>query len=716
MESDASADGGRGGRGGEGDEGGGSDATVGGTDGATPGSDAGDAAVLPYGDRNLGLHEPYPDSLLVQNGGRLYNIRKPPGAQHKAVGDGIADDTDALRDAFDYLRAAYIAAASASGTDPNGITDQTSSWIYLPAGTYRVTDTLSYRQPIALDDGGRYPDLVRIRIAGESRETTAIKLDDAAAGFGDAAHPKILLEYQHDGTTFNNWPASNLLTNLTLDTGKGNPGAIGLWFQGANETLLYNVLVHSDDGAGFCGLIFQTGSTHGYYRDITVEGFDDGVCQIPTPNSAPYSATPNVDSHTALEHVTLRGQNKAGLLVSAGGTSLRKLWVDESKTAAAGLEVDDVGSSIVLDDSLFAGNGAAAAAVRQDHAGVGQVLLARDLSTTGYAAAIVAGEGVVAMGPLVDEYASVTPVTLFDGGTGKTLRLPVEDTPLAPWGDPATDWASVDAYGADGGADDTAAVQAALSSGKSVVVFPRAKYSIKSVTIPAAVQRIDFLYADVAGTFVINEAASTILQISHRNGGALTRATARPLALTGCSGDLTNTSVTPANLYLENVVNIGAQPTFVPPGQQTWIRFIDDEQEPNPSYPAPIDVWINGGTAWVFGFKMENKAVPAFAAMHGSRLEVLGGEVAQTEDQEDVFMVRNDDSDAFFMGFTEIGYSPPFHSFTHIVEETRGDASAQVVTNGTPEPPVVARGWVEPGTKPTDIVLVYGGLGRDAGP
>ena len=666
--------GGDGGRDGGASGDGGADATLNGDDGgdAAGGAEAG-TPVFPYGDRNLGLHEPYPDAFLVQNGGRFYNVQKPPGSQHVARGDGVSDDTDAIRDAFDYLRDAYVAAASASGTDPNGITNQTSSWIYLPAGTYRVTDTLSYRQPIVLDDGGSYPDLVRIRIAGESRETTTVKLDDAASGFGDVAHPKIVLEYQHDGTVFNNWPASNLLTNLTVDTGKGNPGAVAVWFQGANETVLYNVHLQAGDGAGFCGVLFQTGSTHGYYRDITVDGFDDGICQIPTPDSpSPYLATPNVDSDTALEHVTLRGQRKAGVLLAAGGTALRKLWIDESTTGAVGLEIDQVGSTVVLDDSLLAGNGKTAAAVQRDSAGVGQVLLARDLATNGYAAAISAGEEVVALGPNVAEYLSITPVVLFDGGTGKTLRLPVEDTPLAPWFDPTTEWASVDAYGADGGADDTAAVQAAMSSGKPVVVFPRALYNVKTVKVPATVQRIDFMYAAVNGLLDVDEASSTVLQLSHRAGGDLTRSAARPLALTGYDGDLANTSATPANLYLENVVNIGSSSTFVPAGQNTWIRFIDDEQEAFAGNPAPIDVWINGGTAWVLGFKVENKPVPAFAAMKGSRLEVLNGEVAQTEAQSNVFMVRNDDSSTFFMGFTELGYSPPFSSFTHIVEETRG--------------------------------------------
>ena len=203
-----------------------------------------------------------------------------------------------------------------------------------------------------------------------------------------------------------------------------------------------------------------------------------------------------MDSDTALEHVTLRGQKKVGVLVLAGGTSLRKMWMDESTTSAVGLAIQQVGATVVIDDSLLAG-GVNEAAIQRDSTGVGQVLFARDVVTTGYSSAISAAGAVVAAGPSVSEYVSATPFVLFDGGAPSTLRLPVEDSPLVPWFDPATQWASVDDFGADGGTDDSVAIQAAMNSGKPVIVFPRTSYSWSAtVKIPATVQRIDFLYAD----------------------------------------------------------------------------------------------------------------------------------------------------------------------------------------------------------------------------
>jgi len=182
-------------------------------------------------------------------------LAPPSPSLHAAKGDGITDDTPAILDAFDYLKAAYVA-ANPTGSPTIGY-DGSNYWLYCPDGQYRVTSTLSYRGATLAT--ATFDDLVRIRVVGQSREGTVIKLDDAAAGFGDAATPAVVLEYQHDGTTFNNAPATNVLANLTIDTGSGNPGAVGLWFQGANLTGMRNVLVKSDDGDGHCGARARVG-------------------------------------------------------------------------------------------------------------------------------------------------------------------------------------------------------------------------------------------------------------------------------------------------------------------------------------------------------------------------------------------------------------------------------------------------------------------------
>src|SRR5271169_6003859 len=95
---------------------GGSAPTGGSSTGAAGHGGAGGGAPSPYGDRNIGVDEPYPDTVLIQNGGRFYNVKKPPTkAQHAAIGDGTTDDTAAFLDAFDYLKALYVAANPSGG-------------------------------------------------------------------------------------------------------------------------------------------------------------------------------------------------------------------------------------------------------------------------------------------------------------------------------------------------------------------------------------------------------------------------------------------------------------------------------------------------------------------------------------------------------------------------------------------------------------------------
>jgi hypothetical protein len=627
--------------------------------------DAGDAGSNPYGDRNLGVREPYPDSVLIQNGGRFYNLQKPPTAELTAAkGDGKTDDTAAWLDAFDYLKALYVASnptgAAVSSYDAENI------WIYVPDGTYLVSSTLSYRGDVVTGS-----DIVRVRIVGESREGTVIRLADATPAFGDAAKPATVLEFQHDGTTFNNEASDNVLTNLTIDTGKGNPGANALWFQGANSTSMHNVLLESEDGQGHCGLDFQSGSLQGYYRDLTVQGFDYGICQL---------VNPEIDS--ALEHVTLRQQNKAGVYVLGGGMSARLFDVDESTTSAEGVRIDKDGAVVLVDESSF--RGSASVPALELTAATEQALFLRNIVTVGFQTSLVRAGADAQLGATVAFYDSYAPFSLLGAGAGAdaglaSLGLPVEDTPLASWGDPATDWASVDDYAADGEADDTAAAQKALDSGKPVVVFPRGTYKLTAALhVPATVQRIDFMFTDADANLTIDGPSALPLRLSHHLGYSSATLTAvRPVVLDHWSGGFNDSvaATTPTKVYVENAANTGAGPTFVASGETMWARSVNDEQGAggNP------DILVNGGTLWLFGYKTENKAVTSVSVNQGARVEVLNGYVNMTEAPGSTPMLVNHDSTFSYFGFTNLGAA--IHGpFTTILTESQDGGGAATLT------------------------------------
>lgn len=633
-------------------------------DGASLDGPADSGATTPaFGDRNLGLVEPYPASLFIQNGGRFYDLRAPPTAnQHAAAGDGTTDDTGAFQDAFDYLEARLLAATGVPGANPSApnsgaVRDVDSIWLYVPAGTYLVSDTLIYRgqglqQYYASVYGGSNPlgspwfDLTRIRIVGDSRETTVLRLADHAAGFDDPTKPKPVVTFQHPSTTFDDWNADNLMKNVTVDTGSGNPGAVGILAQGANSSGIRNVLVRSGDGAGVYGIWMPIGPVQGCYHDITVVGFDYGVAQ-----------TQGSGTNGCFENLTLEGQNKAGLLVTQANFVARNVLAKETAAAVPAALMNAQGAQLLVLDSSLSGAGGPAIDVASS---TRDSLFVRNVTTRGYASAVSYGGAVVAAGPAVQEYASGA-VTLFDGGPATSLNLPVEQVPIGSWFDPATEWASVEDYRADAG--DTAAAQAALDSGKPVVVFPRGAYSTRPLTVPATVQRVDLLYAnlDSGGEFDVTEASAQPLFFENGSGAtySIVVKAQRDVVVRQGANLTSNPDDLPVKLFVENGGS-GYGADFAPTHGVVWARGLDIE------YRSTAEFVASGGTLWIMGYKTEGAAT-VLSATAGSSVEVLSGYSFLYTTPPNP-MIVNVDSSVSFIG-TQTANS---ETYTPVVSETQG--------------------------------------------
>ena len=110
-----------------------------------------------------------------------------------AVGDGVADDTEALKNAIAARRT-----------------------IYFPSGQYRVTDTITLK-----------PDTVLI---GLHPSVTRILLADSTPAFQGVGSPKALLETPVDGT--------NIVTGIGLYTNGINPRAVAAkWAAGPHSMM-----------------------------------------------------------------------------------------------------------------------------------------------------------------------------------------------------------------------------------------------------------------------------------------------------------------------------------------------------------------------------------------------------------------------------------------------------------------------------------------------
>lgn len=364
----------------------------------------------------------YPEFAMPEDSG-FTDVKRDCGAK----GDGLTDDTDALERAI--------------GSPSKGIKGARA--VYIPNGTYLIS------RPLVVGDKKKF-------IQGESRKGTVIKLADKCPGFRDPDQPTFMLNMKGKQHFAQNFYVH--LHNVTFDVGTGNAGAAGVMYHTNNGGMLSNVAVRSGDPkrAGAVGICMQSNPGNGMVRDVHVDGLDVGVL-VKSGMHGMY-----------LENIIVSNQRVAGFVHRDNTVALRKLVSRNSAPA-----VDNSGFLSLIDCEL-AGGATDVAAIRNNGP-----LLARNIETAGYGAAIDNKHGRRIEGPHVEEFTSGEPISLFSGRK-KTLDLPIAQPPKVALG-PLKEWANVKDYGAVGDfkTDDTAAIQKAIDSGKPVVYFPYGLYVIK---------------------------------------------------------------------------------------------------------------------------------------------------------------------------------------------------------------------------------------------
>lgn len=562
-------------------------------------------------------------------------------APYGAVGDGVADDTEALQRAFNENVGRNRA-------------------LYFPKGTYLVRRTLTWPK----EWNGR-SNWGFTFLRGEHKEQATIRLADGV--FTNAAKPQAILWCGGFGSA--DW-FHNYVEHLTFDVGNGNPGAVGLQFYSNNSGAVRDCRFVAGEGSGAVGLDLSHRDMNGplLVRQCEVIGFRRGVATAHSVNSQTF------------EHLVLRGQREFGLDNAGQTISLRGLTSENSVPAVRSY------GTLTLMDSRLTGRGNAANVPAVINYNGGRMLL-RDVTTSGYRRALgdvatpdfaaafrIEGPGKEgSLGPVIAEYAS-HPATSPFGAKGGSLRLPVRETPEAVL-DPLEDWANVDDFGADptGQRDSSVAVQKAMDSGARTVFLP-GSYNLRStVVISGRVRRLVGLGGTInygkglRPDFRLLDGDASTFQLEHFSNihGGIEVDTARTLvvrSVSDCRLEFT-ARATGGDVFAEDFVTHG----LALKKQKFWARQLNIENE-------GTHLSNDGGDVWVLGYKTE-RGGSVLHARGGGRSEILGGFSYTTTAGKLAPMFVNDGASVFAY-FAEVCYNG--NPFAVVVRESRGGEVREV--------------------------------------
>jgi hypothetical protein len=598
----------------------------------------------------------YAEKVPVDAG--VINVR----TQYGAAGDGITDDTDALQKAIsDHL--------------------ETSRIIYLPAGTYLVTNRLEWKR-----DNFWYAYL---SLMGESRENTIIKLADNCEGFADSARPKAVIHTASQGTSPDDTLGTgvngfeNCIYDLTVDVGSGNPGAVGIDYLATDMGTIENVLILSGDGGGTVGLYFSRDRPGPcLVKNVEIQGFDYGVRMLL-----------HYEFGITFQNLSLQDQNICGI---QNDNNLLYIQGLQSRNAVPALSNSgNCGFIIMLNGQLNGGSPDRSAVEMQ-----GGFLYARHISAQGYKSAIQYQDRSLATLSVM-EYSSHKMQSLFpfNWTPFQSLNLPIEDTPKVPEF-PLDQYESVRNHGAipDDSEDDSEGLQKAIDAGKPVVYFPAGTYWIsRTIVVRGNVRRLFGMGARIKvipGSFTDTTSRKAVFEVTETTGGSVTLERFYFGELGKPENAVWLVHNSPQDMVLRHILTWADQVYRNHPG--CGKLYVEDVAGQGPwHFDYPQKIWAhqisieysgthivnNGGSLWIHGLKTSGRGTIIETRENGYT-ELIGGCLYVHEDtQADIAFINHESNHSLI--FASRGYTGGIF-YENYVQETRGGETRVLPRSGLP--------------------------------
>ncbi len=568
----------------------------------------------------------------------IINITEPP---YNADNTGSNDVSDIIQQAID-------------DNSPGG-------WkiIYFPKGTYLVSKTISWN-PNSWSQGPVFQ--------GYHTDSTIIKLEDNAPLFGEPAIPKAVL---HTGEGVAQ-KFDRGIRNMTINTGIGNPGAVGIEFFSNNEGIMSDIKVISGDGSGRIGIDMGFGGENGplLIRNLYVKGFDIGL-NVKALNSV------------TLSNVTLEDQNELAI------KNYQHVCTIENLHSINNVPVIDNGlggSTFTMINSTLEGGSPDTFAITNRG-----IMYLRNIHATGYKACLnnLSGDSISPEGNDIAEFSSTGVTSLFPN-EGHSLDLEIKEPPVIPWENDTSQWVNIQDYGAipNDHIDDSPAMQAAIDAGKTTVYIPNnGKYNLDdTVYIRGKVNRITGINAWLwgSGTMILTDegdAPAVIVQNIRRDN---------PNQTFSIENKSSRTLVMEADIF-HFIISSGSGDIFLSdvlgkieintPDEHVWARHLNTENPRETDY----NILNDSGFLWILGLKTESYGIKSWV-QNGGRTEILGAHIYPQCTFKLTPMMEIDD--AYYSGacIRETNYCNKDYPsyYTQYVVETQGEVSDTLYHDDAP--------------------------------
>ncbi len=594
------------------------------------------------------MHSASADNIVMPDGAGYVNIKSAYGAK----GDGRTDDTAALQAVFDDRRAGKV------------------SRVYFPDGVYLIS------KPVGIYNGTAHSNDRFLRFQGQSESGTIIKIKDHAPAFADPQQPGIAVCFYQGKSTGD--AMHSYMRNMTIDTGTGNPGAIGFRFLSNNTGAIERLTIRSGDGRGLIGLDMRQGQNGpALAKHVSIDGFKTGI------------ASGNTFS-LVYEHI--RATN-VGVGYELGGRITMRGFACESSGPAIVIKKH---GELTLIEGDFQTTGDVETAVVADNS----MIFVRDLKTRGFRHSIKAADGTLIDGD-IDEWYDGKGQSLF-GSDPKSLRLPIVETPEVPWENDPEKWIFVRG---ERGEDVTMQLQKAIDDGadgsKSTVCIAGNRLRITGpIRVHGSINRIigmanvvDVVNADNRfedgkhAVFTFEDLTSDVLIVERffllggwdapKNIAMFANRSGKVIVVKNVNQRGITKRPEPGNTWFFEDFSPAREATLpVGKGEKVWCRQLNTET------PKVDMVSVDGGQLWILGLKTEGRTTH-IKASNGAKVELLGGVSYQSWKNQafdpPVFDV-NDSEASFTIGFYH--WNQPF---SQIVSET-SDGQTKTLGRGELNP------------------------------